>query len=70
MYSVGEKEKLCENCDTVLQSWSPSHSLKSLKKKLLDSTTDDKSTAQRLSGEGDIPAVGSFSTNADPSAGK
>ncbi|KAK7110591.1 WD repeat-containing protein 11-like [Littorina saxatilis] len=48
--------------------WSPSHSLKSLKKKLLDSNADEKTTAQKLSGEGDTPSFNS--TTADPSAGK
>ncbi|XP_076467443.1 WD repeat-containing protein 11-like [Babylonia areolata] len=50
-------------------TWSPSHSLKSLRKKLLDSSGEDKTAAQKLSGEGDTPTV-STSTNTDPSAGK
>lgn len=51
-------------------SWSPSHSLK-MKKKLLDSGTDDKvATHQKLAGEGDTPSVGITATHADPSAGK
>lgn len=45
----------------IFQAWSPSHSLKTLRKKLLDTSADDKITS-KPSGDGDALEMGPISS--------